>query len=258
MKHVAILFFLILFGSAITVHGQGESSRLSDRNVTLKMNDASLGEVFEQLMVRYRIPIGFEESSLDQDHDDYDFGVNLPGSLDTSTIIGSDGVSRASLSMKQVYLAKTRRFDLDFENAPLNEVVNSIVSQMKNYVWDIKDGVINIYPMQGRDPIFERFLDVKISSFTVSKQSSLRSIKYKLMGLPEVMAFLRANEIVSSNLHPGVLDSAANRQIGIDLKFADLTIGQLLNRIARSKGGGWILKKDEFTKKEIKSLELEI
>ena len=60
---------------------------------------------------------------------------------------------------------KMARFTLDFVDAPLHEVLDSIVAQMDDYTWKIKDDVVNIFPTRRRDPQIEKLLRMPVSKF---------------------------------------------------------------------------------------------
>ncbi len=117
---------------------------------------------------------------------------------------------------------------------------------MKNYKWEVNDGVINFVPIKDRDSRYERLLNLRISSFTVRKTASMRSVRLKLMNLPEIKNFLNSNNLSTSGNRGGILSTTINREVGYELSFSNLTVKELLNKIAKTKGGGWILKKHDY------------
>lgn len=53
----------------------------------------------------------------------------------------------------------------------MREILDSIIKQESDYKWEIRDGVVNIYPARAKDEILRTFLDTKIKNFSSKKES---------------------------------------------------------------------------------------
>jgi len=217
-------------------------TNLRNKRISLHVEQGSLGQVFDRLIGDYGVAIGLEESTYDREHNDYDFATVTPAAGD-HRILDKNSTLELDVSVKQVFPANFNTFTLDFREAPLHEVLDAIVERMKNYTWSIQEGVVNIFPTRGRDPLLEELLGVKISVFRLGSSEQMRSVRTCLARLPEVVEFLNSKQTSVSRSRRGVFGPALGRKIGIDLNFSQLTFRQLLNGIASKKGGGWILKR---------------
>jgi len=244
-----ILISIILTAIASDrVFGQENSiTELRDKRITIQMTKKPLYTVLEHLIVRYDIPIGFEESTLDREHNDFEFVPNLP-------FLNPKSESQVFSGHPVI---KKYWFDIDVESERLENVLNLIVGQMKNYKWEIEEGVVNIVPVRGRDPRFEEFLKIKIKQFSLPKNKPIFMIRTKILELPEVIDFLAKNKLYSSEMKGNF--NFTTRPLPVELRFSNLTIRQLLNRITIMKRGGWILKKsDVMGTQEKEYLDIEI
>lgn len=234
-KKVFIVFLnctiLFLVGT-FCVSGQKNMSDLENKRVTIKMKDKPLRAVLGYLIVNYDVAVGFEESTLDSVHNDYDFIINQPFA-DPSRKRYISGFT----PIKQHW------FTIDAENERLEDILNIIVGQMQNYKWEITDDVVNIFPSQGRDKRYEELLNLKIGDFTLKKPAPILMIRTKLFTLPEVISFLKEIKINSSFNRSDF--NFNNRKLGVELNFSNLTFRELLNKITKIKRGGWIIKKDD-------------
>ena len=189
---------ILLFAGSIYVSGQDDSSELlKNKKITIKMDKQPLGKVFRHLMLDYDIPIGFEESTFDLNHNDYEFETILPVLLKrhNSENKETNPLNEGSISIKVEpgFEVKENWITVNAENSPLEQVLDSIVEQMKNYKWEINDEVVNIIPVQGRDSRYEKLLNLEIKEYAVSKDRNFGAIRNKIFKLPEVRNFLLRN-----------------------------------------------------------------
>jgi hypothetical protein len=219
------LFICLCFSSAI---GQETPTDLKDKKITIKGKDKPLWAVFYRLMAAYDVPIGMEASTLDKGTSDFMFNPNLP-------YIGQEFSTRDGY-----YAVKNNLLTLEFENARLETVLDEIVRQMKNYKWEINDGVVNIVPTKGRDARYEKLLELRIGNFSFQKDFNVAQIRNDVLDLPEVQKFLSDNKIFSTKLRP--YTGNVSRSLPIEMKFSDLTFRELLNKITKIKRGGWLLR----------------
>lgn len=214
---------------------QHADSDLRTQLVTVKMEHQPLGKVFRKLIFEYGVRIGFEESVLDSTHRDFDFETSeLPG------------MRPARVSPNGPLMTIDREFDtkghwitINAEGTPLQEVLDSIVAQMKNYRWELNDGVINIYPLEGRDARYADLLNLKISHYKANKGGSAGLLRNFIFELPEVIQFLAENKIFST-YQRREFDS---RPLKTDIELSNMSLRTVLNDIAKAKGeGGWIVR----------------
>jgi len=193
-------------------------------------------------MYRFDVPIGFEESALDSDHNDFYFQPNIPRFKPESFI---DEPEQYRITETDHHLISLR-----FENAPLADVMKAIVSQMSNYDWRVMDGVINIFPTKGRNLKFERLLDVRISSFRLVKGDDVTWIQPRvLFETPEIQSFLKSHDLNAES--DRFVPWYTERPLPTGADFSNLTFRELLNGITKIKGGGWLLRSDK-SKKPVK------
>jgi hypothetical protein len=206
------------------------------------------------------VPIGFEESTFDAKHFDYLFEVNIPFEESKCRTYSSDGsVKKCG---QTVFKAKEIKFTISVDNEPLENVLNQIVFRMKYYKWEINDGVVNIFPIIGRDYRFENLMNVKVKSFinlsVYGKESNIDSyIQASILRTPEIIDYLRENKIVRSSSR--YLSPNEGRELPCDLKYSNVTFKELLNKITKCKRGGWIIKLNDFFEgNSIDAIQIEI
>lgn len=230
-------FVLVLTTSIVTVPGQGTIEELKGKRVTIQMSAKPLFDVFMRLIYDYDVTIGFEESLLDRDHNDYHFETNVPH--DNATTSTNDGRTKITFGGRPTI--DNHLISLNHKDTRLEDVMNDIVKQMQNYDWQINDGVINIFPSKGRDPSFERLLELRIREFVVWKGAEVGMLQPLIvLQLPEFRKFLNDNKLQaeSDRVAPWFID----RPLSSEMKFSNLTLRELLNAITKSKRGGWIMR----------------
>lgn len=234
---------MIFLAGAYCTFGQEKVSELKDKRITLKMEKQPLGVIFKHLIVKYDVAIGFEESTLDRDHNDYDFDTNLP--ILKENWVSTDGETQVSITTERIFEVKQHWFTVNFQNERLEDVLNQIVGQMKNYEWEINDDVVNIFPVKGRDERYKKLLELNIKNFKVEKPALIFVIRNNIIDLPEVKGFLDESKIFYSTNRSGIFDHL-KRKLPQEINFSNITFRNLLNSITKIKRGGWILKQNDF------------
>ena len=246
-KKLAIVLLnciIVLFTATFSTFGQQNEVGLKANRITIKMEKQPLGLVFRYLMENYDIPIGFEWSLSDKDHNEYNFETNLPATAKTK-VQSTDGKSEMILQVQLGFTAEIHPISVNFDNAKLEDVLNQIVGQMENYKWEINDDVVNIFPIQGRYEKFEKLLETKIANFTFEKGMTVRDVTANIKKLPEFEKFLKENNLVFFGTRNGALlriNAQYGRTIDAEMNFSNLTFRDLLNKITKIKKGGWILR----------------
>jgi hypothetical protein len=118
----------------------------------VKIEAQSIGALFEKLSLRYDIPVGFEAATNDDERVDY---------------------------------------QLDFKKGSLSDLLNEFVGRHQQYAWEIRDGVVNIFPKDNyRDALFRDLLATQINSFAVKKNTDCFELAKSLAATSEVRKVL--------------------------------------------------------------------
>lgn len=232
--------------------GQRVPSRLEATRVTIKAEYSPLGTVFGKLMFEYGINIGLEESTLDRDHFDYNFATNILTQTNKTSVGSTKGFARCC----QVFHATAHLISLDLHDRSLSEALDKIVEQMSNYRWEINGDVVNIIPSKGRDDVYKQFLELKIAKYSLNKGTKIEDIKASFADLPEVKRFLTDHKIKYS--YSRVILGDLDTPLKDECKFQNIRMLDLLNRIAKIKPGGWILRERVSQRSMDKYLDLDI
>ncbi len=226
------------------VLGQKSHVDLVNQRIDIQMENQALGVVLGYLMKNYDIPIGFEQSTLDRDHSDYTFQTNLPA-IGRRTLESIDGNIKLDIEVKPDFAAKKHPITVNIKNGMLKEALDLIVGQMENYKWEINDGVVNIFPVRGRDERFRELMETKIENFSVADGKTVNDITRSIVKLREFNGWLRKNTLYFNPARTGssiLLDAQYGRGLSNGMNFSNLSFRQLLNEIAKNKKGAWILK----------------
>ena len=252
---MAFLLILLTHFLVIVAVGQNDTEQLLEKRVSISFEKESLGKILGHLIENYGISFGLEESSLDMDHNDYDYEPNLINSVDWGK--GAIGQSTYSVhSVQPVFEVERHTITVKVENVTLKNVIQLIVNQMANYKWELDNGVVNIFPSQGRDPRFERLLSLKIKNFSLIKPNLAVGMVYsRVTALPEFKQFLKENNMGLDNIRPGLVDHLF-RKLPHNLQFENLTLRELLNKITAVKKGGWILRQSKTQLQQNNDIEM--
>ncbi len=224
--------------------------------VTIRADQRPLGEIFRDLSRSYGVVVGLELSRLDSDHDDFSFATNFPAGLEDK--VETKGEARVTLQVEPVFKAKKYLITIRAEQVSLREALDTIVKQMRNYRWELNDGVVNIIPIQGRDKRLEEFFALDIKDFSLGKsRPPVMMVRYKIMARPEVTAFLDKNRLTLASIQSG-FTKALHREFQGDLEYSNLTVRRLLNRVALANGGGWIVQTMLSTNGDVEFLSVRL
>jgi hypothetical protein len=236
------LLLLFCFFCLSASFGQAGASELKNQRITVKMERMPFGIVLGYLREKYDVPIGFEESIRDRNNSEFSFSSNSPG-VAKYKLENIDGVFKVTVLPNQ----KTPLYPVTIacENERLEIVLNRIVKQVKNYKWEINDGVVNIYPIRERDKRFKQLLALKVKKFIFQKGDTISDITKSIKLLPEFSAFAAENNFRFNGGRSGmesVLREQYGRTVNQGMDFSNLTFRDLLNRVTKIKRGAWILK----------------
>jgi hypothetical protein len=233
---------LLLFVLATPGICQDKQAPLKDKRISIRMEAQPLGEVFRYLIGNCDIPIGFEESVLDREAPDFEFEPNPA----TARHKMKQGDVQSVTTVQRQFQAGRHAITLYIEDGSVEQVFDEIVRQMENYKWEVNDDVVNIYPVKGRDPRFERLLGTRVKRFTIEKGQTVGDITKNIKALPEFISFMRENKLHFSGVREGfkfINKAQYGRVVNEGMDFSDLSFRDLLNRATRVKRGGWRLSR---------------
>lgn len=250
MKRVlfaVILAVTFLIGVSVRANAQNIQNDIRDKRTSIKVENAAVGKVFQELIYEQGIPIGLEISPLDRDHNDFWFETNLPEYIvrNRQPRQRLNGSLSYEVHVEMLFNAKEHLISLDLKDASIDEVFDSVVRQMSNYRWEMIDGVVNIYPKSDRDPNFVKLLDMDVEKFHLGEKATLMHILSAVYELPEFEQFLEDQKLSVNRLRVG--GNELMRRTPQDLKMSKVKIREILNSLAKVKGGGWLLR---FSKKK--------
>jgi hypothetical protein len=254
---MGILGFTLI--AMVETPGKPFNDELRDKRITITMKNKPLFDVFRYLINDYDIAIGFEQSNLDDANEYYIFETNIP--FEGGEYRTPDG--RPIVYAGNRPIVKDHFITIEYQNARLEDVMNDVVAQMKNYTWRVDNEVINIFPQKGREPKFAQLMDMKINKFLAPKDMQVGYLEALIvLELPEFKTFVAENGLYTESWQNAT--RYLNRPLPESMSFSNLTFRELLNGITRSKRGGWILKRGNPTiyetplgeKKEFFELEI--
>lgn len=235
---VGILGFILL--ATPDVSSKSLSGELKDKRITISMKKKPLYDIFNQLIYDYDIAIGFEQSNLDDVNDYYIFQTNVP--YDNRTHRTPEDKPLVAIGSRLD--VGDHLLTVEYRDAPLTEVMNDIVAQMKNYTWRIDHEVINIYPLKGREPKFVKLMDMKVDKVVIPKETEVGLLQpFITIQLPEFQAFLKENDMYP--IYWQLANRSLERRLPDELSLKEGTFRDLINGITKVKRGGWILKRGD-------------
>jgi|GEM_PF-2539083 len=197
------LFFLATCWSASGELSFAQSNKLLERHVTLHVKEGTLQEALGRLAGDESIPIGWEVSQNDfMRHD----------------------------------------INVDFDKAPLKDVLDRLVLADPSYRWKLEDGVINIYPAFDRDEYLDKFLKIRIKEFSPRKGLYVFEFRDAILDLPEVRNFLESNRLEGS--HTGNCCGGAIDLVDHEFRTANTDLRALLNKLIRETNRkAWVVSR---------------
>ena len=191
----------------ISVFGQSLETDLINQKVEINLSKATLVEVLSTLAVEYRVAIGLEEAT------DSRQKINKRMYVEDGKIKWKDGT-------------------INIKSGTLKEVLDSLVEQEPQYTWEVRDNVINVFPVQLRDEFLKKLLETKIEKFSPQKSMNKFEIRDMIVELPEVKALLKAEKVKALNRYYSTRRSIyADDEI--DLSISNTDVRGVLNKIAR-------------------------
>jgi hypothetical protein len=125
------------------------------------------------------------------------------------------------------------KYDLEFKAGTLSELLTQFTARYSQYTWEIKDGVVNVFPKEShRDSLSRELLEVKVAKVTVNKGMSCWTLTQSLATSPEIKTILEAN---STGFRSRNFTGAYIPQLGRDFKLdiSDAPLKSILNKVIK-------------------------
>jgi hypothetical protein len=203
MKKQEQLFSVLVILVVMTMFGYGQSqgNPLLEKHVEIKLNNGSILEAVYALS-RSEVEIGFEaRADLDVDSD-----------------------PRISLN-----------------DGKVKDILNSLISQDPSYKWEVNDGVINIFPITGRNELITSFLKTLVGPIHILPGEKRISISTQINNSLELQTLQEKSVkvLIFQSTVLGIEDTVSKE---LNIPRADART--VLNNLIKSEIGSklWIIK----------------
>ena len=202
MMHRNMVFALVIALVTATASGVGGADHAAadsttaslDQLINIDLADATFLLALSKLAVDSRVPIGFEQ------------GIDSKNNLNRH---------------------------IRLQSGTLKTVLDSLVAQEPRYSWELRDGVINVTPIVGRDQFLAQFLDTKLAQFDPPKGTTDKfKLRDAILALPEVRKLLEANGVTVKPYDYPYRRSIYSED-DINLTMTNTDVRGVLNNIAR-------------------------
>lgn len=173
----------------------------------------------------------------------------------TSNLLSTTDVPGGLVVLQNCGEQKTYTFG-DTASLTLRDALNSLVAIDPTYNWVIKDGVVNIMPVD----TMPKLLDLQIAHFNVNDATSVDEALNQLLSMPQVRKRIAELNLSSGLIRIGLAnlnsseDLADNGLRKINVRSENTTVREALNAIVRVHGRAvWVYteqncgSKKEFT-----------
>jgi len=207
-KLVAVAYSaLVLFVTMGSAAGQSSEAALLSRKIDLNLQHATFLQTLSMLSVTHRVPIGLERDA------EYWNRVRNLMSFENGQVNWKEGTIRIT-------------------SGTLKEVLDSLVAQEPIYRWEVRDGVINVYPVQSRDPVLQKLLETQVDTFATEKGMNNFQIHETILALPELKTWLQTENLeVKRGVQTGRRSIYTNDEVKIDVSNA--TFRSVLNKVVK-------------------------
>jgi hypothetical protein len=173
----------------------------------VRIEAQSIGQLFSNLSLSYRIPVGVEMAFDDNDLSTY---------------------------------------RVEFKKGTLSELLTQFFTQHDQYAWEIKDGVVRIYPTGNhRDAVVDELLETQISSLYIKEGSSCGALEDAIANAAEVKRLLKDNGVT---YHQRIPSGFYIPQLGerFRLDVSNITVREILNKVIKESplAKVWVIQRD--------------
>jgi hypothetical protein len=215
MLSLGVAILVLFFGANNFLYAQKFDPATKDADLAARLlenvqiESQSIGSLFSHLSLYYDIPIGLETALSDDEFATY---------------------------------------QIDFKKGTLSDLLTRFVARYDKYDWEIKDGVVNVFPKGNqRNVLFKELLDTTISSFSVKENTSCVALIKSLLTTPEIKRILEINETTYRTPIPG---GFGIQQVGRDFKLdvSNMTLKSILNKVIKESptANFWLITRDSY------------
>jgi hypothetical protein len=208
----AVYVLVMLSGTTSLICAQESAVAHKDENLAgrqlenVQIEEQGIEALFTDLSLSYDIPIGLEIVSNDNEFATY---------------------------------------TLDLKKGTLTDLLTQFAKQHNEYTWEIKDGVVNVFPKYNyRNSVLDELLRVQISKFSVKENSSCWALVESLTNTVEVRNVLKTYGMTRSGLNfSGAYFPQVGRHFKLDV--SDMTLKTILNKVIKESPVAkiWLIKK---------------
>jgi hypothetical protein len=124
-------------------------------------------------------------------------------------------------------------YRINFKKGALSDLLTQFVAEHNQYVWEIEDGVVSVFPKEGyRDPILRELLATEIDSFSVKEKTSSWAFGNSLVSTPEIRRILERYGI---SYDAGYLGGFYIQQLGqhFTLDVSKMQLKSILDKVIK-------------------------
>ncbi|MEZ5307059.1 MAG: hypothetical protein R2684_07935 [Pyrinomonadaceae bacterium] len=222
----------------LALHGFAQTnSEILKRKISIDVENESFEVVVRRLIQKEDLAFGLEVSSFDADRMEFFPYPFMLKDASNNTIVDDEWLGYHFPERPYKFI---NRFTLKFRNTEVQTVIDELVKQMKNYDWELADGVINIVPVKGRDKRLSEFLDLQIGKgFSLQAGDPKTELEPAIMlNMPEVIQFAKSKRLSILCSFVEECPKCSN-VFDEDLEVQPMRLRDMLNRITRQKRGAW-------------------
>ena len=134
-------------------------------------------------------------------------------------------------------------YTLDLKKGTLTDLLARFVKQHNQYTWEIKDGVVNIFPRSNfRDFVLTELLKVEISKFSVKENTGCWKLVDSLADTVEVRNLLKNYRMIRRLNFSGGYFPQLGRQFKLDV--TEMTVKAILDKVIKESPVAkiWVIK----------------
>lgn len=130
---------------------------------------------------------------------------------------------------------------IEVRKGTLSEFLAQFVARYDRYAWEIRDGVVNVFPKDNhRDLLISELLETNVGSFSIAEGTSCYHLVKSLADTPEIKKAVEANGTTLYGPSPG---GFYIQQVGRHFKLdvSDMTLKSILNKVIKESptAGFW-------------------
>ena len=129
---------------------------------------------------------------------------------------------------------------LNLKSGSLREILDSLVKQEPDFTWEIRDGVVNVYPIHARDEILKDLLNVKLQRISINLKENPQRLVDNIGNSEPLKSFLELKQV---KLYSAYLENFKPESIKA-IEATEIDLRGILNNIVKNSTGSkrWLVK----------------